>query len=175
MEREVNFRNAATGPIEAAATTTWATVNGTWDDVTGPWSQLNRRRTVAVHTDAVKFAEMDEGTTILGTEFTGTLQREMLGLVGRKRNNEWIVDFLSRKVIRRMWLKMDGGPVTVRVGFAPRAGGATVWGTPTEFDPQTQRYIDVIGSGIAVAVEFSASVPWRLVGYSLEGELAGQH
>lgn len=174
-ERDVAFRNVATGVIESAVGTTWASITGTWSDQNTPWSILSRRKPVALHTDATKFAEMDSGATILGTAITGTMQRVALGVEGRKRGGEWIVNFTNRKVLRRVWLKLEGGPVNVRIGFQERPDAAVSWSAVKTFDPTTQRYVDVIGSGVAVAIEISASVFWRLVGYSIEGEISGEH
>lgn len=174
-ERAVNFRNVTVGEIESASDETWAGGSGSWDDDTTPWSENQRRRTVALHTDDTKFGLMDDGSTILGTGYTATIRRENLGLVGRKRNGEWIVDFTTRKVIRRVWLKMDGAAVSVRIGFQTYPNGAVTWRPSVTFNPATQRYIDVIGSGVALAIEISGTSFWRLNGYSIEGELSGQH
>jgi hypothetical protein len=174
-ERAVNFRNCITGEIQNASDLTWDTVTGSWDDQTLPWSSSQRRRTIALHTDDTKFALMDDGGTILGTGYIGTIRRENLAIAGKKRNGEWIVDFTTRKVIRRVWLKMDGAAVSVRIGFQTFPNGAVTWGTVKTFTPGTDRYIDVIGSGVSLAIEITGTSFWRLNGYMVEGELSGQH
>lgn len=170
------FRNVGVGTIESATTDTWATVSGSWASYIGPWSQTNRRKVVLCATEATKFLEMDSGTLNNGSAFTATVQREGLALVGRKRSGEWIVDFSQRKFVRRIWIKLDGGPVNVRVGFQAAPDAAVSWSAAQSFDPSTQNYIDVVGSGLAVAIEISstADVSWRLLGYKIDGELAGE-
>lgn len=174
-ERAVNFRNVATGELENVTEETWASAVGTWDDDNSPWSESQRRRVVALHTDDSKFGMMDSGTDILGVGFTATARRENLAVSGRKRTGEWIVDFTTHKVIRRVWFKMDGNPVTIRIGFQGVANGPITWRPSRTYDPSTQRYIDVVGNGVSMAIEIAGASWWRLNGYAVEGEISGQH
>lgn len=167
-ECEINFRNVATGNIEAAIADTWSTVTGTWDSKTDPWSTNIRRSLIACATDTTKFLKLNTGTLNDGADYTGTLQREGLSIIGRKRSGEWIVDFASRKQVNRVWIKASGGPINFRLGFQSLPGGTVTWGAVQSFDPATQTYVDVTGSGKAVAIEFSAIVPFRILGYKLE-------
>jgi hypothetical protein len=173
-ETAVNFRNAAVGVIQVPSSTTWTSIGGTWDAVVGPWSINTRRKVVVCATDSVKFLQLDDGNTFDTTVFTGTLQRVGLGVVGRKRSGEWIVDFTKQKLVRRLWIKGSGGPFNVRVGFQALPDGIVNWTTPQSFDPITQKYIDVTGSGKAIAVEFSGTVPFRVAGYKPEIMLLGR-
>ena len=172
-EAAVNFRNASSGVIEAASDATWASVTGTWDTITGPWSQSTRREIVLCATDATKFLQLDSGTQNNGVDFTGTLQRTGLALVGKKRTGEWIADFTRRKQCNRLHIKATGGPINVRVGFQALPEGTITWSVAQSFNPVTDRWIDVAGSGQAVAVEFSAAAPFRVMGYKPEIELIG--
>lgn len=173
-EADVNYRNATTGVIETAADATWASVSGTWAAYTGPWSQASRRQVVLCGTDATKFYQLDSGSTRDGTNFTGLLQREALGVEGRTRKGEWIVNFESHKVVTRVWIKASGGPISVRVGFQEEVPGSISWSDAKLFDPETQKWVDVVGSGKAVSLEFSAAAPFRLRGYKLEGRVASR-
>lgn len=173
-EAPINFRNAASGVIETASSDLWSTVSSTWVTAEGPWSQSIRRKVVLCGTDATKFYLLDSGTTNDGVAINGTLQREGLALIGRKRNGEWIVDFQRQKIVRRVWIKASGGPFNVRVGFQSTVDGNVSWSALTSFDPSTQKWVDIVGSGVAVSVEFSGSVPFRVAGYKMEGELGGR-
>lgn len=173
-ERDIDFRNTAIGTIETAADATWSSTTETWSSYVGPWSQSNRRKVVTANTDVTKMAEMDSGSTNLGTAILGTLQRIGISVTGRKRSGEWIVDYQKRKVMRRVWLKLAGGPVDVRIGFQALVDGPVTWSAVKSFDPASQKYIDVTGNGAAVCIEISGSTPWRLLGYKLEGEIAGE-
>jgi hypothetical protein len=173
-EASVNYRNAAVGVIEVPSTTTWTTVTGTWDSSTTPWSTNTRRKVVVCDTNDTKFLQLDNSTQINGVDFTGTLQRVGLGMVGRKRSGEWIVDFTKQKLLRRVWIKASGGPINIRVGFQKRPDGPVTWSVAKAFNPATQKYIDVVGSGKAIAVEFASTVPFRLAGYKPEIEILGR-
>jgi hypothetical protein len=172
-ESEVNFRNVAAGVIEEASNDTWATVVGTWDDQIGPWSESNRRKLVACVTDDTKLLQLDSGITFDGTDISTTLSREGLGVTGRTRKNEWIVDFTKMKFISRIWFKASGGPIDIRVGFADTPDGSITWTAAQSFDPTTQNYLDFATTGRALAIEFTATAPFRLEGYKLIGEITG--
>ena len=175
-EADVNFRNAAIGQIETASAETWDSGSNSWSVDDGPWGSLSRRRVVVCGTDATKFYKYDdeESSTNDGTPFTGTIQREDLALLGRHRKTgEWIVDFEKRKMLRRVWIRATGGPISVRVGFKEQMNGSTSWTSVQNFDPNTQHYIDVFGSGRAVGVEFSAPVPFKVLSYKLDGDIVG--
>jgi hypothetical protein len=176
-EAAINFRNVARGVIETASADTWSSVVGTWAGYTGPWSQAQSHKLVALATDTTKFLQFDRGTTNDGSAYTATIQREGLGLVGKKRNGEPIVDFSLRKLVTRVWLKLVGGPVNVRVGFQETPEGPVTWGAAQSFNPTTQSYVDVVGSGMAVAIEIQTtdSVEWKLLGYKPEIEVIGDH
>ena len=172
-EKDVNYRNAITGPIETGDTETWAAAVGSWDSDTLPWSTLIRRKVVLCGTDATKFFQLDKGTTRDGSAFTGLTKREGISVVGRKRNGDWIVDFSKRKILNRVWIKATGGPISVRIGFQEQMNGAISWSTPQTFNPTTQHYVDQFGSGRAVSVEFSAAAPFKILSYKLVGDLGG--
>jgi len=167
-EFDINFRNATSGVIESAGNDTWTSVSGTWESYPGPWSQSTRRQLVGCATDVTKFLALDSGVQNNGSNFTGTLQRDGLGVVGRKRNGEWIVDFARQKQINRVWVKATGGPINIRVGFAAVPGGSITWSSTKVFTPATDKFIDVVAAGKAVAIEFSAATSFRVTGYKLE-------
>lgn len=175
-EAEVNFRNAAVGTIETASADTWATAVGTWASYLGPWSQSSRRKVVLCATDVTKFLELDSGLANNGSAFNATVQREGLAVVGRKRSGEWIVDYEQRKFVKRLWPKIIGGPVNIRIGVQELVNGSVTWSSAQSFDPGAQIYLDFDVSGRAVALEVSttANVSWRWLGYKLELMQAGR-
>ena len=172
-EEEVDYRNVATGTIQDAAVDTWASVSGTWDSYMGPWSQVERRKLVACDPANTQFLALDVGTTFDEAPIQSVVLREGLGVVGRKRSGEWIVDFRAMKFIRRLWVKASGGPINVRMGFADLPDGAITWMPIQSFDPATQMYLDFAGTGRAIAIEFSSTAPFRIEGYKLDGDVTG--
>jgi hypothetical protein len=174
-EVDVNYRNAAYGQIETASAETWDGGTTTWADFDGSWSQISRRRVILCGTDQQKFFAFDDPTTTTfdGVPFMGKIQRESLGLLGRKRNGDWIVDFEKRKMLKRLWIRATGGPIAVRIGFSEQMGGLTSWSAPQNFTSTQQQYLDFFGSGRAVSVEFAATVPFKVLSYKLDGEQIG--
>lgn len=173
-ERAINIRNATIGIIESASDATWDSIVGTWDDQSGPWSQNSRRRVVGCGTDATKFFDMDLGSQFNGSNFTGTLQRTGLGLVGRKRNGEWIVDFTKQKTVHRVWIKAAGAPFSVRIGSSETPEGPITWSAAKTFTPGTDNYVDITTSGKALAIEFTGTGFFRVMGYKLELNIVGR-
>jgi len=169
-EADIDFRNAAPGTIEGAAADTWDSVSGTWDTYVGAWSIAARRKVLCCATDSTKFLQLDVGATNDGALFSALLQREGLSVEGRKRGGDWIVDFTSQKLVTRVYFKIEGGPVLIRLGFQDLVDGPVTWSTEQSFDPATQMWLDFAGTGKAIAIQFAstASVPWKLLGYKLE-------
>jgi hypothetical protein len=164
----ITFRNAASGGIEKASDEQWDAGTDTWDTDTGPWSQLQRRRVILSAPALSKHYLLDDTITRDGVNFPTTLTREGLSLLGRKRNGDWIVDHEIHKLVDGLWPKVQGGPVSIRMGAQQIVNGPTLWGSPVIFDPTATSvgYPDVV-SGRAVGLEFSTAggVTWRLDGY----------
>lgn len=172
----ITFRHAAVGNIESPSEETWED-NPTeiWTDDTGAWGELERRRVVLAGTAATKFYNLDRGATRDGTSFSGTIRRDGLSIIGRKRNGEWIVDHQFRKMARRLWPKLQGGPVNIRLGASETVNGSVGWGAYVEFNPSAEVTADVAPiSGRALSVEFTSTNGFRLDGYKLDLVKLGQ-
>lgn len=172
----ITFRHATIGAIEAPSEETWDANEELWDDDTGSWSELLRRRVILSGTDATKFYNLDRGVTRDGTEFLTTLQRTGLALIGKKRNGEPIVDFNRMKMLKRLWAKIQGGPVTVRFASQQHVDGAVSWGSSVPFDPTTQTYCDpgpAMGRAVGFEIAGTSSNQWRMDGYKPDMEPLG--
>lgn len=168
-ERDIApIQHASIGTVQTADATTWTTVVGTWADQSSPWSVSNRRKMVCSAPASTKFLQLDLGTTRDGSAFTGLIQRTSLAVVGKKRNGDWIEDFEVRKLVHRIWPKMSGGPVNIRLGGQDVPNGSIRWSDPKSFNPATEKYCDIQAEGAAIAIEISANVPWQLDGYKLD-------
>lgn len=168
-ERDISGIVAATiGTIQTTGSDTWASAVGDWASDNSPWSVSNRRKLLLCKPSATKFLQHDLGTTWDGQSFTGTLQRTSLGVVGRKRNGEWIEDFETRKLVTRVWPKMSGGPVSIRLGGQDVPNGPIAWSAPQNFNPSTQKFCDIVAEGAGISIEISGAVPWQLDGYKLD-------
>lgn len=174
-ESAVDFVNGVSGLIEGAAGEIWDTGTDKWDEDTGPWDELIRHKVVLCDPVNTRFVLLDSGLQWNGADFAATLQREGLALIGKKRGGEWIVDHQNRKFGRRLWPKMRGSTVQIRMGFQDTVDGAIRWSEAQTFVPQQQDFVDFAGSGRAIALEISSLTPgdWRLDGYRIEIEPAG--
>lgn len=167
-EADIDFVGAQIGTVQTSDTETWAAASGTWDTDSSPWSVSNRRKVVLLKPTTPSFLQMDLGTQREGNNYTGTIQRTSLGVVGKKKNGEWIEDFMVRKMVHRVWPKMSGGPVNIRLGGQDIPGGSIRWSSYVSFDPATQKYCDVMAEGAAISIEITGAVDWQLDGYKLD-------
>lgn len=172
-EGDCDWRAASQGVIQTSDSETWNSTSGTWDEDLQAWSNSARRKVVLARTAVSEFALLDDGTTRDGVVFTGTLQRTGLGIIGRKRTGEWIEDFQQRKLVTRLWPKVSGGAVSIRVGSHAVPDGAITWSAAQVFDPATQLFVDFIVEGAAIALEISGTTPFKVDGYKIEMELTG--
>lgn len=168
---DVNFRNVATGFVSGSDIAWDDELLQTWnEEEIQIWDVGSMRRQILAQTDATMFSALDNTTTRNGSPYTCTLQRTGLSLLGRKRSGEWIVDHKIKKLFTRVWPKIVGDPVYIRIGSQDLVDGIVTWGTQQLFNPATDMYIDVHMSGRAMAIEFSttSAASWRLDGYKVE-------
>lgn len=164
----ITFRNAVVGGIETPSDEAWDDGDDVWDDDTGPWSQLQRRRVVLCNPSSTKLMLMDDGVTRDGVTFSTLLSRDGLSLIGRKRSGEWIEDHQRVKLVDRIWPKIQGGPVNIRIGSQDNVNSAVAYGSSFSFNPATSSFADSGPvSGRATGIEFSTSgsTSWRIDGY----------
>jgi hypothetical protein len=179
----ITFRNAVLGDIEGVDEELWSDGTDEWDEDTGAWSEIFRQKIVVSAPAVTKFFQLDKGNTRDGLEFAVTLQREDLGIIGRKRNGEAINDFKQMKMVDSVWPKVDGAAIRVRVGFRDLVDGPLTWQDYTSFDPSVDMWINAIvnedlpGCGRTVSIEFSSvtAASWRLDGYSINVEVIGPY
>jgi hypothetical protein len=178
-----NFPSATIGDL-VSQTDTWASDTEPWNVAIEPWSSSDRLRTIMVDPSGKRLLEMDAGTLRAGATFTPIVQRLGVSLIGNRRSSiglagvagEPVVDFRTRKFIRRIWPKAEGGLLGVRLGFATFPSGAVTWSAQQTFDPASQSYLDFTVSGReAPSVEFTwIGNPATLYGYTLEVATAGR-
>jgi hypothetical protein len=168
-EANIDWQAAATGTIQLSNSQTWNSVTGTWQTQPSPWDTSNRRKILLCKPTTTTLEQFDLGTTRDGVAITGMAQRTSLGVIGRnRRTGDWITDFEVRKMCHRIWPKMSGAPVTIRLGGQNVPNGPVTWSPYVTFDPSTQKYCDVTAEGAALCIEFSGSNGWKLDGYRLD-------
>ena len=168
-ECDIDFVHAAMGTVSTSDSATWDPTSTAWTASTSPWNVSNRRKLVLSKPSATKFEQLDLGVTRDGTAFTGLIQRTSLGLVGKNRKTgDWITDFEVRKMCHRIWPKMSGFPVSIRLGGQDVPNGPIRWSLPQTFDPNVSKYCDITAEGAALCIEISGANGWKLDGYKLD-------
>lgn len=176
-EADYPYPWTALGDVDVSSEVAWDSAVGSWDSYYGAWNSSDRRRPVAVDTSGGKFMLLDSSLTRDGATFTSTLRRDGLAIVGRRRDGEPIVDFKVRKLLTKMWPKIVGSPVTIRIGAQDKIDGSVAWNEPKVFTPGTDRFVDTIANGAALSVEFSTTETgdWHISGYDMEIHRAGRY
>jgi hypothetical protein len=171
----INFRNAASGQITTPDSRVWDTVATSWDAQLNPWEAVGHYKTVLSNPTASKLLELDSGLTRDGVAFEAYVRRQSLSIVGKKRDGTPVEDFSAHKLWTKLWPKVLGGPVNVRVGSQALMHSAISWSASLPFDPATSLWVDETASGVSLAVEFATtdSVAWRIDGYKFEVEKLG--
>lgn len=174
-ETEINFQCAGQGVYELPDPDTWATVVGTWATIARDWSSVVRKA-VLVGADN-KALRLNVGNTFDGVAPTVTLQRTGLSLQGTQRDKTPLSDLTQRMMIVRVWPRIKGGPVSIRIGAQDTPQSAIRWSSYASFDPSSAKFVDLIAEGGLPAIEFKsqADLAWQLEGYKLDGALTGRY
>lgn len=159
----------------------WDSAVGTWDTYVGPWDQAtfnaSSRRLLMCDPTNTKFYYADDTNQFNGSNMDAFVERRGLAVVGKDRIGNPRVDLQSRKVLRRIWPKLEGGPVTIKAIVQEVMDGTVTYSPGMSFDPSTQRYVDLpiplSGLLVGIRVESMANVAWTLHGYDLELEILG--
>jgi hypothetical protein len=168
-ECDVDFQAAAIGTVQTSDPGVWDSDSNSWVSDSTTWDITNRRKIVLCKPTATKFEQLDLGLTRDGVQFTGLIQRVGLSMVGRnRRSGEWIVDFETRKMCHRVWPKMSGSAVQIRLGGQDIPGGPVRWSLPQTFDPSVSKYCDISAEGATLCIEISGKNGWKLDGYKLD-------
>lgn len=167
---------AALGDLENQDTETWAALTNTWAETTQPWNTAARRKVVLADETNTKFYQFDSSVKRDGVAFTSTLQRTGLPIAGIDDQGGAVVDFTSKKMFTRIWPKIEGSPVSMRVGFQELVDGPVQWSTAETFNPATDTYVDLGPiTGRAMALEISSTGQWLLNGYTVDVHPAGEY
>jgi hypothetical protein len=161
----------ASGQLDFATSGTWAADPDAWDWDETTWTgndyAPNEARLLLTTTTAIK--AFDVGATDDGSSgLPGALQRTGMTLD----------DPYSMKLVRAVYPRVDGpagSVVTVRVGAAMNADQSVSWSDAVSFTIGSSIKADSFAQGRFVAVEFSASVPFRVRSFDLDVVATGAY
>lgn len=172
----ITWRGAAPFKFEDSDTAQWGDQDTEWDNDDEPWSVAYRRKVLLADPGTSQFLLLDDGIRREGVQFSGMVQRTGLSVVGRSRDGKWIEDFKQRKMVTRVWPKIEGTGVDVRIGFQDTPHSEIVWEGKELFNPvRDPLWVDFAASGRLMAISFESkgNGDWRLEGYKLEMNLEG--
>jgi len=177
--RELSSARAALWELsEADAGELWSGDSDPWSADVTTWDQNYLARGARmVLASGSKILRAGQTNQFDGSNMTSYVERASLGLIGRRQNGTPIVDFQSRKLANRIWLEMEGGPVNVYLLTQEQKGGAVTYHGPKTFDPASQKFVDIVGSGrtLGLRIESVGDVAWKLDGYEIIATKLGVH
>lgn len=175
--------SAAVGPVTIAGDP-WDLDTSTWDSDTTIWDLQNFRASAfdmlgsfpGVDLATSKLMQLGVTQQMNGVDFTAFVERTDIALIGEDRvNGGFKADFEMRKIMKRIWPRVEGSPVLVSVGSQETLGGGVTWEPQQLFTPGVDKYLDFLVNGRLIAVRFESSTQgvWYLDGYNLEIEPLG--
>ena len=176
--RDFEGNYATSGRVSTTTPETWDSASGAWDTDLVPWAEIGGRKVLIADSSAGRIYELDSGGSFDGQAVSAYVERTGLALIGRDQNGGPIVDYKRRKLLKRVWPKIEGSAtVNIRVGTQEKVDGSVVWEAAKSFTPGVDEYVDFSANGRLLAIRFesSGSESWRLEGYSVEIEPLGQH
>lgn len=167
---------------EGSGDSTWDSDSGTWNSDTTTWDERlfvgHILGLVQSNVTDTKLQRLDMTNQEAGTNMTATLERTGLAISGRDRQGQPKVDFGIRKLVTRVWPKIDAsGPINVYVGSQEKEKDAVTYSAALPFDPSTDEFVDCCAEGRLIAIKFESTtdVSWELEGYDIEVVPLGVH
>lgn len=162
---------ADSGSLSTAASPIWNSASGAWDNFSGPWGAESRNDLLLLTRSTTGAFKLDSGYAFGALTPTAFVERTGLAIDGVDRNKKPIVDFNSRKLLSRLWPKINSAtPVQIKTGSQETRDAPIVWSTPQTFDPTTQLYLDVTENGrlLAYHIEWAANASVEIEGMDFE-------
>ena len=169
-----------TGVVEDLTGLTWDSDSGTWDSDSSVWGErlygFKGAPVLAVPSPANIF-QTDQTEQFNGQNFLSYIER--LGMpLGHDREGNRVPEHDKFKLVSRIWPKVKGGPVNIRLGSQKLPGGAVTWTAAKSFNPATQIKLDFLdkpenggfvpGRYVTIRVESEANIHWELEAFDLD-------
>lgn len=169
---------AAGGPIEESSELIWDNANVNWDELNDTWNIAQGEKVVVTDPADTRFYIMEDGTTFMGTAFGSYVEKVGMSMTGVDRFGNPVVDIGSRKMVKRLWPKIQGGPVQIRFITQENIQAPIVYENPIVFNPAAgDEYVDTVANGrlLGFRVEDIVGTSWEFDGYEIELEVLGEH
>ncbi|KKN74538.1 hypothetical protein LCGC14_0389550 [marine sediment metagenome] len=161
---------------EAAASRLWDDMTGTWDESKETWGA---RQFTPQEVDLLQCSpaeaqllHLDNTNQLAGVNMNSSLERTGLAASRLDRFGRPVIDITRRKLATRLWPRMTGGPVELRLGSQEEIGGTVTWTEAKTFTPGTDNYVDfdapANGRLLALRIESNTDVAWTIEGYDID-------
>jgi hypothetical protein len=175
---------AALGPVELSISETqWNSdeADVSWADYEDTWSggnAFNSREVLVGDFINTKMYLMNSGSQLEGADIPSYLERIGLPFVGRARDGSPKADLYSMKCVNRVWPKITGSIVNIRIGVQADLSAPIEWTAPIPFVPGTDTYIEpdspVTGKLIAFRIECDGDGDFQCDGIDYDFEIVGE-
>ena len=159
---------------EGAASRVWNDLSGTWDLQNEPWGtrQFNPQEVdlLQCSPNDKQFLHLDTTNQLHGTNMNSSLERTGIAASRLDRFGRPVIDTTMRKLATRLWPRMTGGPVEIRLGSQEQINGTVTWQDAQSFTPGVDNYLDFTANGRLLAIRFEGSTDdtWEMEGYVID-------
>lgn len=176
--------HAAKGVVEGADTTTWDADTFTWDSESfAQWQEAQRKKVVIADQAGTKLYRLGGLNTKNGVSFSASLKRRGLAVVDQDRQGNLVTDTNTRKLVTRIWPKITGAPLNIRIGGEeyPHDNSdesGLYWLPYQSFDPAGGfAYVDFIINTRLIALEYQSDADqiWKLEGYGIDVQAVSEN
>lgn len=175
--------SAALGPGETTGDP-WDLDPAFWDTDATQWDLLQFR---AGHLDILltdpadtlgnsDIVQMGVGDSNDGVPYIAYLERTDIAFSGLNSSGEPKADFEHRKIGTRLWPRISGAPVQIKLGSHEDIEEPVVWAPAQTFTPGIDKYLDFEVNGLLLAIHIEAVSTvgeWTLHGYMMNVEVLG--
>ena len=175
---------AALGPVELSVSEVqWdsSDTDASWADYEDTWSggnAFNNREVLVGDFVNTKMYLMNNGTHLNDVDIPSYIERTGLPFVGRSRDGQPKADLYSVKCVHRVWPKITGGPVNIRIGVQTDLSAPIEWTDPIQFVPGIDTYVEpeqpVTGKLIGFRIESDGGETFQIDGIDYDFEIVGE-
>jgi hypothetical protein len=174
--RDFDGLYADVGNVLGGTQNTWNQAAFPWNTDANPWGFPGRRGLIYSSPGKNKLYQLDSGLAFDTAAPVCFIERQGLAIIGRDQKGNPIVDYNSRKLLSRLWPKVQGTSIlSIKTGAQEQIGGAVTWQPAQNFNPATQKYLDFVANGRLLAYNISSSDnnSWELQGLDIEVSVLG--
>lgn len=157
------------GLVDQADPITWNEEEGSWNEATDQWSSAIQNQ--MIYTNGAEVFALDQGRAFGDNTPISFVERTGISIDGKDRFGEPRASISSRKLLKRVWPKIEGtATLNIQVGTQEATNSEVEWSNTQTFNSGMDEYLDfeVEGKLLAYRIESNTNDDWVFEGIDLE-------